>query len=114
MFSYTSSKEGWFQCCKNYRGFTLMNTLGKIFSNIWNDHWYDLHGIVCNNQNGFRQGRSTVDFIFVLQLLIFKTLHSGGKIFCAFVDFSKAFDTLQRNLLWLKLHTFCLSTKFFQ
>jgi hypothetical protein len=46
---------------------------------------------------------STVDIIFVSHVLINKTLESGYKLYCAFIDFRKAFDYVVRDNLWYKL-----------
>ncbi len=45
----------------------------------------------------------TTDHIFVLHGLITHFINKGSKLFCAFVDFSKAFDYVVRENLWYKL-----------
>ncbi len=45
----------------------------------------------------------TRDNIFILHGLITHMINSGNKLYCAFVDFSKAFDYVVRDNLWLKL-----------
>ena len=46
---------------------------------------------------------STVDDIFVLHGLISHILNNGERLYCAFVDFTKAFDYVVRENLWYKL-----------
>ena len=46
---------------------------------------------------------STVDNIFVLHGLISHILNQGEKLYCAFIDFIKAFDYVVRDNLWYKL-----------
>ena len=45
----------------------------------------------------------TVDNIFNLHGLITHLINKGKKLFCAFVDFTKAFDFINRDILWYKL-----------
>ena len=49
---------------------------------------------------GFRKDCSTVDNIFTLYSLLERYLLANTKFYVAFVDFKKAFDTVNRNLLW--------------
>ena len=52
---------------------------------------------------GFRKSYSTAEQIFNLRGLIDLTLESKKKLYCGFVDFRKAFDTVWRaGLLWVK------------
>jgi hypothetical protein len=44
-----------------------------------------------------------VDNIFVLHALIDLYFSFGKKLYCTFVDFKKAFDTVWRTGLWRKL-----------
>ena len=44
-----------------------------------------------------------MDNVFVLHGIINHLLHKGEKLFCAFVDFTKAFDYVVRDLIWYKL-----------
>ena len=46
---------------------------------------------------------STSDNVFILHGIISHVLNSGNKLLCAFVDFTKAFDYVVRDNLWLKL-----------
>ena len=60
---------------------------------------------------GFRQERSTVDCIFIIQSIINKVLQVKHKLYCAFVDFRKAFDQVYRNGIWHKLLLYGASSK---
>ena len=52
-------------------------------------------------QAGFRKGYSIVDNLFCLQAMAQKyLLRKGGRFYCFYVDFAKAFDTIgQAKLL---------------
>lgn len=58
---------------------------------------------VTKSQTGFRAGYSTQDNIFILYSLITLYLSKKKKLFCCFIDFKKAFDTIWRAGLWQKL-----------
>ena len=99
-------KKGSINDVENYRGITLLSTLGKLFSRIINNRlseWAEQYYILIEAQAGFRPGMSTVDNIFVLHGLLTHYLNYGKKLFCAFIDFTKAFDYIVRDNLWFKL-----------
>ena len=46
---------------------------------------------------------STVDDVFVLHSLLTHVLNQGQLLYCAFIDFTKAFDYVVRDNLWYKM-----------
>ena len=91
---------------ENYRGVTLLSTLGKLFTKILNSRlteWAENYGVYIEAQAGFRSKMGTTDNIFVLHGLITHLINEGKKLYCAFVDFRKAFDFVNRDILWFKL-----------
>jgi len=52
---------------------------------------------------GFRAKKGTVDNIFVLHRILNHMLNTGKRLFCAFIDFSKAFDYVVSDNLWTQL-----------
>ena len=99
-------KKGSINEVDNYRGITLLSTLGKLFTRVLNNRlgeWAENYGVLIEAQAGFRPGMSTVDNNFVLHGLITHMLNSSKKLYCAFVDFTKAFDYVVRDNLWYKL-----------
>ena len=66
------------------------------------------------NQAGFRKSYSTLDHVLTLQFLSNILLQRKKKIFCAFVDFKQAFDTVWRTGLWTKMQTNGINGKCFQ
>ena len=48
----------------------------------------------------------TVDYISILNSLINHLLNQNKKLYCVFVDFTKAFDFVVRDILWYKLLKF--------
>ena len=86
----------------NYRGITILSCLGKVFTGMLNTRLSEAVTIL-DNQAGFRQKCSTVDQVFILRNLINMYQEKKMPLYCAFVDFQKAFDTVWRQALWLKL-----------
>lgn len=90
----------------NYRGITLLSCLAKIFTGIINrrlSEFCENNDVISDAQFGFRPRRSTTDAIFVLHSIIQKFLQQKKRLYCAFIDMKKAFDSVYRNGLWYKL-----------
>lgn len=99
-------KKGSINNYENYRGITLLSTLGKLFTRVLNNRlkdWAENYNVYIEAQAGFRTHMGTVDNIFVLHGLITHMINSGKKLYCGFVDFTKAFDYVVRENLWMKL-----------
>ena len=91
---------------ENYRGITLLSALGKLFTRVVNNRlseWSENYFVLIEAQAGFRANMSKVDDMFVLHGLISHILNHGEMIYCAFIDFTKAFDYVVRENLWYKL-----------
>ena len=98
----------------NYRGITLISTFAKIFLLVLRNRlnlWCEENTIFNDFQFGLRNQRSTSDCIFILHSLIQKVLKQNSKMYCAFVDYEKAFDTVVRDALWFKLIDSGVSSK---
>ena len=109
----------------NYRGIAIIPLLAKLYATVLNRRLTDAlenAGVRASTQAGFRPDRSCADQIWTLQNLI--DLHRsqlpippantkptkkppkpkyGQPLYVCFVDFSKAFDTVPRALLWKRL-----------
>ena len=99
------SKKGDDKNPDNYRGMSLLSVVSKVFTAILNKRlytWAEHEQKISKEQAGFRKGYSAVDHIFTLTSVITKKLNSkrGGKVYVAFVDYKKAFDTVNREALW--------------
>ena len=87
--------------CGNYRGISLLATAGKILARILNNRLKTLsERILPETQAGFRPSRSTTDMIFTLRQLQEKCREQHQPLYLAFIDLSKAFDRVSRELLW--------------
>ena len=53
--------------------------------------------------NGFLNGSRTSDNLFILNGLVERQLSLGSTLYVCFVDFSKAFDKINRSILFYKL-----------
>lgn len=87
----------------NYRGISLLSCVSKLYTHILNKRltqWAEDNNIISEEQAGFRKTYSTVDHIFTLYAVVQKNLLQNKKVYVAFVDFRKAFDTVKRNVLW--------------
>ena len=93
----------------------LINVFAKLFSLILRNRlntWCEGNEVLDEFQFGFRVDRSTSDSIFILHSLVQHVLKDSGKLYCAFIDYEKAFDTVIHEALWLKLVENGISCKF--
>lgn len=85
----------------NYRGITLLDVCGKVYVNV-------IHGRIrhhlCNQllpeQHGFRPGHGSGGAISSMRRLTELHIEFNSPMSAAFVDFRKAFDSINREALW--------------
>ena len=84
----------------------MLSCLGKLFSAAINSRltkFVEDRKIIGEEQAAFREGYSTLDHAFVLNELINLYLHENKRLYCCFIDYQKAFDTIERSALWSKV-----------
>ena len=99
-------KKGSIDDPDSYRPITLVSCFCKLFTSVINarlELYVQQNGIVGVEQAGFRRGFSTIDHVFALQNIIQFYTSLGRRLYCCFVDYKKAFDTVDRCLLLKKL-----------
>ena len=90
----------------NYKGITLLSTIGKTFCNILNDRMgtmMEKEENISEGQAGFRPNRSCVDHVHTLGKMNQGIKDARRTTYCFFLDVQKAYDTVWRNGLWKKL-----------
>ena len=65
-----------------------------------------MYSIYVEAQAGFRKGMGTSDNVFILNNLITHCINNNERLYCAFVDFTKTFDFVVRDIVWFKLIKF--------
>ena len=99
-------KKGSYNEPDNYRKLTLMACMGKIFESILNKRLgfqSEATDSVDPNQFGFTQGCRTSDNVFIIDTLVSYQKSLRKNLFITFIDFSKAFDFVNRNFLYYKM-----------
>ena len=78
----------------------------KLYTNILNKRlisYLDSNNIIEDEQNGFRKDRSCEDYIYTLTTIVQNRKTSNLSTFACFVDMAKAFDRVNRDILFIKL-----------
>ena len=99
-------KKGSVDSVENYRGITFLSVISKLFTIILNNrlsHWAEDNSVYIEAQGGFRSKMGTIDSMFVLDNVINWFISNKNKLYCAFLDYPKAFDYVVRDNLWYKL-----------
>ena len=84
----------------------MMDELPKVFEKVFDKRiraWSERVGCLSDLQGGFRSGRGTTDQMFILNEIVTSRKEKGSSTFLAFIDIAKAYDTVWRPGLWLKL-----------
>ena len=89
-----------------YRTIMIGHTLAKLYGAVMEaelSDYMETLNLRAPEQAGFRRAFSTIDHIFTLRCLIDQTKARKKKLYCCFVDFRKAFDTVPREWLFDRL-----------
>ena len=94
-------KKGDLSLATNYRGISLLSIAAKIYNKlILNRLIPKVDPLLINNQNGFRSGRSTLSQILALRRILEEGKNCNFDSIFIFIDFSKAFDSIDRNTMF--------------
>jgi len=101
----------------NYRGITIISLLSKWYSMALNtrlDKYAEMAGLRSVCQAGFRKKKMVSDWIFVLNTILSIQKAKRKPLFTAFVDFQKAFDSVDRPTLWAVLRNLGIQGQFLE
>ena len=91
-------KKGDLGLAKNCRGITLTSIAAKIYNALLRNRIEPkIDNILRKNQNGFRRNRSTTSQILTIRRILEGVRAKNLQASLLFVDFSKAFDSIQRG-----------------
>lgn len=94
-------KKGDLSSCSNYRGITLLSIPGKVFNRILLNRVKDaVDPHLRDQQAGFRKERSCTDQIATLRIILEQSLEWNSPLYVNFIDYEKAFDSVDRQILW--------------
>ena len=99
------------------RCISILCCVAKVYSSILNrrvQSYLEKNNILVDEQNDFRSSRSCIDHIYVLVTILRNRKEQGKDTFLAFIDFKKAFDTVERNLLFFKLAAIGINGKIYK
>lgn len=105
-------KKGDLQQCKNWRGISLLSVPSKIFYRIiLNRIERTLDTGLRKEQSGFRAGHSCTDHINTIRILIDQSLEYQAPLQLLFIDYERAFDSINREYIWAVLKNRGLPSK---
>jgi hypothetical protein len=102
---------------ENYKGINVGPVLAKVFTMILKaqlSSWAKKRGLLARGHVGFRKDFRTTNNLYILRTLIEQNAHKRKKMYCCFVNFHKAFDTMPQDLLWQVLAKMGIVGRFMQ
>ena len=89
----------------NYRPISIISNVSKIFERVIHNRLYPvLHQQISTNQHGFIRGRSTTTNLMHITQVISSALDNRLQVDVLYTDFSKAFDSINHQILLHKLN----------
>eukprot|EP00061_Rhincodon_typus_P013466 g39852.t1 len=102
-------KKGNKSDCGNYRGISLLLTVGKVIAKVLLNCLLPVaEELLLESQYGFQPQRGTTDMILTVRQLQEKCREKNLHMYMAFFDLTKAFDAVNQEALWsILLHFGC-------
>ncbi|CAH8567532.1 unnamed protein product [Schistosoma intercalatum] len=105
-------KKGDLSKCDNYRSITLLSIPGKVFNRVLLNRMKDcVDAQLRDQQAGFRKGRSCTDQIATLRIIVEQSIEWNSSLYINFIDYEKAFDSVDRTTLWKLLRHYGVPQK---
>lgn len=100
----------------NYRPISLINNFSKIFEKIIKQRlisFLESNKLLSKNQYGFRPGIGTENALYHTTQFIYRELDYSNKVIAVFLDLTKAFDTVNHNILFQIFPNFGINNQSF-
>lgn len=100
-----------------HRGIAVGSVFSKLKDRIMHSRFAEVsekNGLRCPTQCGFRPEHGTLDALFTLQHTIDKARHQGACLIACLVDFLKAFDKMDRQLMIRRCKELGVTGKFLE
>jgi hypothetical protein len=107
-------KKGDKTSCDNYRTISLLSHVGKIPAKIIAKRlakYLERIKQLPESQCAFREGRSTLDMIYIARMLCEMGYICNKDIYTCYIDLKKAYDSVDRKALWMILKKFGVPDK---
>ena len=90
-----------------------MSTLSKVLARVVLERLKDaVDKQLRPQQAGFRQDKSCTDHIATLRIIIEQSIEWQSPLYFTFVDFEKAFDSVDREIIWKLMNHYGIPPKF--
>lgn len=102
-------KKGNRQYLGNYRPISIITIFAKVLEKIVKNRlitFLEENNLLSKNQFGFRKGLGTIDALYKVSKYIYNALDNNQKAIAVFLDFAKAFDTVDHRQLLIALPGF--------
>lgn len=100
-------KSGLRSKIENYRQISILSCLAKVMDNLMSQRLTcAFKNIISDKQHGFLKGRSTTTNLMEFVSKVTKSMEARKQVDALYLDFSKAFDSLNHQLLLLKLEKY--------
>lgn len=97
---------------KNYRPIAVLSVFAKIFESIINKHVSaQIRNQLTDSQHGFRAGRSTATNHINFVNYVAAEMDAGKQVDAVYLDFEKAFDRVDNDVLLMKFASFGFTPK---
>ena len=98
--------------CSNYRGIMLLSTPGKVLNRVLLERMKEaVDPKFRDQQAGFRRNRSCADQIVSLRMIMEQSLECNSPLYINFIDYEKAFDSVDRETVWKLLRHYGVPEK---
>ena len=95
-----------------FTGITLLSVTGKVINRIILNRKKDvIDPYLHDEQAGFRKNRSCVDQIATLRIIVEQSIEWYSPLYTNFVDYEKAFNSVDRETIWKLLTHYGVPTK---